>query len=149
MPSNPNDISQAAGRLRRVKAGDAYVNVYAEQLRADGMDGSFAVACSLADEDRHTLADAYLAELDETPADEAWIASLGLLCTDVTPLRYRDYQLYAYDSLGPYIRVVDAVDDVPAGVYVFLGGCARIKNPARGQVRTAARLFGITLKETR
>jgi hypothetical protein len=136
-----SDVREAAGRLHRVYAGESYTDVYRDKLRADGMEGSLAVAYSLADEDRHLVADAYLAETDPTLVDEDWAESVG---TRHDGSR-KDLILFINRDCTP-----DMVWDTTADEWTLTPGpfvLWRRQTVTRGQVRTAARLFGIELKE--
>jgi hypothetical protein len=140
-----SDVREAAGRLHRVYAGESYTDVYRDKLRADGMDGSLSVAYSLADEDRQAIAEAYLAESDPTPVDEDWLRSVGAK---------DDYDDLILEGAEVADGCIDLILDVRRNHLCISRRHGRhskiitgITNPTRGQVRTAARLFGIELKE--
>ena len=132
------NIKQAAERLRRYESGEPVESVYPDIAMGIG-----PIA------DCTTLAYAYLAELDETPVDEEFAVKNALgEYSDGSPVG-----LCKHDSAGLSLAVFS--DDGQftltlyheTGEWTFRGRGLRMFNPTRGQVRTACRLFGITLKE--
>lgn len=60
----------AVERVKRYEDGDDPCEVYREQLKAMSAEGLETVAWSCVDDDRKILADAFLAECDETRTRE-------------------------------------------------------------------------------
>ena len=147
------NIKQAAERLRRIKTGydrsGTYFSLMPKDVRESPQQDRWEWEFQRYLEDLDDVSDTYLAELDETPVDEEFAVKNALgEYSDGSPVG-----LCKHDSAGLSLAVFS--DDGQftltlyheTGEWTFRGRGLRMFNPTRGQVRTACRLFGITLKE--
>jgi hypothetical protein len=156
---NTSDVREAARRLRRVYAGDAYTNVYRDQLRREGMDGSMAVAYSLADEDRQTLAAAWLEQHpadDDEPVTGDWLRSIGFelvtgsLWQRSIPSPYADVQVsLSVESTGGMTALRIRTERLAFGVGATTSFVPMAKAKTRRDVRNLLAALGIERKDGR
>lgn len=122
-----NAIKEAAQRLKRIKAGENPEEVYRQQCRqwvaqnisqeaVDANPGWSFFGQKLFSElfsgDRKTLAEAYLAEHDETPVTEEWLLATGF----DDPSGHKMYRRYFRDRLDSsndtFVQVMMPTPDV-------------------------------------
>ena len=132
MPPTPDETEAAAGRLRRLAAGEAYGDTYDD---CDSTEG----------EDRRTLADAWLADHPADDGDEidaAWLDTLG--ATD-DPARRLPW-LWRLNPAGDSLAVRAAASGWVCSI--LPGDSARVSLPSpttRGQLRRLLAALGAGL----
>lgn len=137
--SGERDVKAAAERLRRIGGGEPSKVVYGFVKSANDPvydDGDFEHLAILRRKDAERLADAYLAETDPTPADEAWLLSVGFMDDE-------------HGALFVGGRGDNAITWLRKTGTTFVNGRSVETNPSRGTILTLARALSIGLKEPR